>query len=253
MAYVGKWERLKDALARVIEASGMSEDEAKEDICGAISDGAIEIRAKPLKHATNGFVARKARPRGSALQIPTLRPKDIDWDGSRPWKPWLAQCGGFKRPGYWYLDWIELWRDDVTTVLCSAKTLGEPIAYASPESAVTDAGRAAAASVGVLVPADKLAGRKSVRSPTSTAAAQGRPRGRRPEKFERTVAAIRNNLQQRSLTVAILNKMREKELAAEYGVSRDTARKARDAILSELGKGSEWPTNSDNRQLAARQ
>jgi hypothetical protein len=58
-----------------------------------------------------------------------------------------------------------------------------------------------------------------------------RRRGRRPEKFERAKEAMKNDIRTGRLTVADLNKMLEKDLAAEYGVSRDTARKARKAVL----------------------
>ena len=46
--------------------------------------------------------------------------------------------------------------------------------------------------------------------------------------------------------MAELENMLEKNLAANYGVSRDTARKARKAVLSELNIS----TNSDKRQIA---
>jgi hypothetical protein len=42
------------------------------------------------------------------------------------------------------------------------------------------------------------------------------------------------NLQDEGLTVEDLGEMPEKELAARYRASRDTCRKAREAILSEL-------------------
>jgi DNA-binding GntR family transcriptional regulator len=46
------------------------------------------------------------------------------------------------------------------------------------------------------------------------------------------VAAIRKDLADKTLTVAGLKAMREKELAGRYRVSRDTARKARNDVLS---------------------
>jgi hypothetical protein len=237
MAYIGEWERLRDALTRVIEASGSSEEEARVDICRALADGAIEIRAKPLMHATNGFVAAKMVLTGSALQIPPeLQSKNLDWEGSCTKEPWLALCGGFKRPGYWHLERIELSKRDVTTVLCGAKIPVEATGWASPETAATDAGRAAASRFEVPVPAPKLAGRKSIRSPASTAALERRRRGRRPEKFERTRDAMIKDIREGRLTVAALNEMFEKQLKARYGVSRDVARRARDAVLSELAE-----------------
>jgi prophage regulatory protein len=64
-----------------------------------------------------------------------------------------------------------------------------------------------------------------------------RRRGRRPIKFEAVKAVMRKAIDEKSLTVESLHNALEKQLAAEYGVSRDTARKARKAVLSEhVGK-----------------
>jgi hypothetical protein len=58
----------------------------------------------------------------------------------------------------------------------------------------------------------------------------GNRRGRRPIKLEGVIQAMRLDL----LQGTDLQGMREKELAAKYGVSRDTARKARHAVLAEI-------------------
>ncbi len=57
-----------------------------------------------------------------------------------------------------------------------------------------------------------------------------RPRGPKPKKLEQVKEAMRNDIRQGRRTVAELSNMLEKDLAAEYGVSRDTARKARKAV-----------------------
>jgi len=60
------------------------------------------------------------------------------------------------------------------------------------------------------------------------------PRGKRGPKSgkrENTAAAIRKDLKDKMFTVDALRAMPEKELAARYGVSRDTARKARNDAL----------------------
>lgn len=58
-----------------------------------------------------------------------------------------------------------------------------------------------------------------------------RPRGAKPKKLEQVKEAMRNDIRDGRLTVAELNDMLEKDLAAQYGhVSRDTARKARRAV-----------------------
>jgi hypothetical protein len=60
-----------------------------------------------------------------------------------------------------------------------------------------------------------------------------RPRGRSPRKLENTKNAMREEIRHSRLTIAQLQGMVEKELASKYGVSRDTARKARKSVLSE--------------------
>jgi hypothetical protein len=66
-------------------------------------------------------------------------------------------------------------------------------------------------------------------------------RGPTPIKFNQTKEAMRRDILERRLTEDGLRAMLEKQLKVRYGVSRDTARKARDAILSEFAKKS----NSD--------
>lgn len=45
MAYTPDWERLADALQRVM-AAGASEDESKLDLCRAVADGKIRVRVR---------------------------------------------------------------------------------------------------------------------------------------------------------------------------------------------------------------
>ena len=66
---------------------------------------------------------------------------------------------------------------------------------------------------------------------SSTPPSNMRQRGRSAEKRERTIEAMRRDVEERG--VAYLRDMREKELEATYRVSRDTARKARNVVLSE--------------------
>ena len=51
-----------------------------------------------------------------------------------------------------------------------------------------------------------------------------------PKKLEQVKEAMRKDIRQGRHTLAQLSNMREKDLAAEYRVSRDTARKARKAV-----------------------
>jgi hypothetical protein len=58
----------------------------------------------------------------------------------------------------------------------------------------------------------------------------------RAKKLERVKEAMRDDVRQGRYTLSELQNMAEKSMAANYGVSRDTARKALKAILSELSK-----------------
>jgi DNA-binding GntR family transcriptional regulator len=61
-----------------------------------------------------------------------------------------------------------------------------------------------------------------------------RRRGRRPTKLTATMEAMRQEILSGSITPIQLGSMLEKNLSQRYGVSRDTARKARNGVLSEF-------------------
>jgi hypothetical protein len=63
---------------------------------------------------------------------------------------------------------------------------------------------------------------------------EGRKRGRSPIKLERVKESMRRDIQTGRHTATSLRGMLEKSLAETYGVSRDTARRARAAVLSEI-------------------
>jgi hypothetical protein len=63
-----------------------------------------------------------------------------------------------------------------------------------------------------------------------------RVRGRRPEKLQQVKEAMKTDLRRGRYTVASLQETMEKQLAATYGVSRDTVRKARNAVVSEIAE-----------------
>jgi hypothetical protein len=75
-------------------------------------------------------------------------------------------------------------------------------------------------------------------------------RGRKPETLNRVQQAMRSDIQSGRHTEASLKSMLEKNLAEQYGVSRDTARKARAMVLSKKVENSNrhkkrQTTNSD--------
>jgi hypothetical protein len=69
-----------------------------------------------------------------------------------------------------------------------------------------------------------------------TPARSPRRRGRRPIEVERVKAAIQADIHEGRHTLAALQSMPQKTLAGTYGVSRETARNALKAVVSELGE-----------------
>ena len=111
--------------------AGLSIEEAKTDVCQAIADGTIKIRVKPREHTTKHFTSKSVLA-GKDVQIPTnIKADDLDWEKSRPVKPWLVPHGSHRPHGYWNLEWIELSRTDVTNVFCPAKTVSQTVQPAS--------------------------------------------------------------------------------------------------------------------------
>ena len=71
-----------------------------------------------------------------------------------------------------------------------------------------------------------------------------RPRGRRPKKLEHVIKAITGDIHEGRLTTDALSNKLQKELADEYGVSRETACKARDAVLFAMQTKAKSPFTS---------
>ena len=58
MAYDSVWERLNEAVRRVMDATGCSKEEAQADICRAVADGVIRFRGRLKKHATGHMTSK---------------------------------------------------------------------------------------------------------------------------------------------------------------------------------------------------
>src|SRR5580704_12308679 len=121
MAYVPDWERLSDALSRVM-AAGLSKPEAQRDICRAIVDRKISIRLQAAKAEIPE--AKWSGPVvGSHASIPQdLSPRDFDWRKSLPKRPWQHGDHPFVQV---HLTLIELFSADVTLVLCAGSRVPE--------------------------------------------------------------------------------------------------------------------------------
>ncbi len=116
MANDSIWVRLNEAARLVMDAAaGCSKEEAQADICQAVADGVIRIRGR-LKNQATGPMRSKEVLEGPAFDIkPTMKPDDLDWEQSRPLKPWTVRRGSYSLPGSWILDWIELSSTDIAS------------------------------------------------------------------------------------------------------------------------------------------
>ncbi|MEA2907854.1 MAG: hypothetical protein QOI12_5241 [Alphaproteobacteria bacterium] len=121
MTYDSVWECLNEAVRRVMDATGCPKEEAQADICQALADGLIGFWGRLKEHA-NRHMTSKDVLEGAAFAIRTpIRPKDLDWEQSRPRKPWTVRQGSHRLPGPWTLEWIKLSRTDITSVLCAPR------------------------------------------------------------------------------------------------------------------------------------
>jgi hypothetical protein len=99
--YTSPWKRLDDALVEAIKA-GLSETNAKQDICSAITDRAIDFRVlveleveddngdpPGYRHISNQIRVEERWLASRQVKIPaTLKPSDFDWEHSRPKHEW---------------------------------------------------------------------------------------------------------------------------------------------------------------------
>jgi hypothetical protein len=215
-----KWERLGDALTRVMGA-GIPEDEAKQAICDGIADGTVEIRLTVREHKTKPITAPdKVLTRDDVDIPPHIQFHEMDFETSRPFRPWSVKRERISYlGGYWDIEWIEISRADITKLMLPAPTSDQSVSPPLEDLAT---------------PTARLGRFDSKTLKRSEAARSARRRGRRPIALPQTIEAIRKAIQERKMSLEQLHAMREKKMASDYGVSRDTARKARNSVLSEF-------------------
>lgn len=138
MAYTSPWERLSEALTRVMKASGLTQREAQTDICRAIADRAVRVQGKLGRHASRGITSSDTVLQGRDLLVPTnLNPEDFDWQESRPIKTWTVPHGTPVLHGAWKLEWIRLFTSDVINALCGGTAGGKPAVQNVPGKVAT--------------------------------------------------------------------------------------------------------------------
>ena len=196
------------------------------------------------KEAHDAAFTSNAVLEGKDFHIPTeIKPEDLNWETSCPVKPWIVRRGSYSIPGYWDLEWIEVCRADVTKVLCVAKEQDENTRHASSETPATSTSRPALESQEMPVGP----GPRSTAGPRKPGAAgPARRRGARPEKFEKTKDAMRNDIQQGRYTVAQLARHARKESCHELRrLARHRSKSPQRRFV-----GIEFSTNSDKQQIA---
>jgi hypothetical protein len=242
MLYESQWWGLTESVTRVTGARGARPDAVQIGICQAISERAIPLRCGLLRRAIDNFCAPGKELNERQIDIPSdLKPEDFDWENSRPKQPWPPHRGTVKPPGLWYMD-IKLFGPDVMKALCPSPDRGGP-----RQNALSGARPDATAATGEAL-ADDRDSRLGTGPQERSEPVLRRRRGRRPYRFEPTVSAMRADVLQGRLSMAKLRNMLEKELVERYGgVSRTVARKARDAVLSELEalNSGQIPTNDN--------
>lgn len=244
MAYESKLLPLYEAVKLIIAATRCSTVEAQTDICAAIADGAIRFRAKLKRYQAGHSPFVGTVVEGSAFKIPdNFDPNHLNWTKSCPLQLWLARRGHFERPGYWELEQMELLRQDILDVLCNQKHELARIQAQENEPSLSGNGIPRPLTKPALTTRDCRPIEGSQGPEKST-----RRRGPLPTTLERIKEEMRKDLR-RGLTISELDSMLEKVLAEKYGVSRDTARKARAMIVSEF-RAVDSSTNYDKQQKA---
>lgn len=88
--YDSIWERLPNALEWIMTLTGATREEAKSALWQAIIDGAVRFRGQLCRHATRRMTSSSILS-GEHFEIPaTLKSADLDWEASRPTKPWVV-------------------------------------------------------------------------------------------------------------------------------------------------------------------
>lgn len=88
MADVPTWERLSAATERIMATAGLSKEDAQSLICRAVADGILKFRGKVGQHATRPIYGNRVLEKEHFEILADIKPEDLDWEKSRPLKPW---------------------------------------------------------------------------------------------------------------------------------------------------------------------
>jgi hypothetical protein len=145
--YVPEWEILAHALGRVL-AMGLDLEQAKQQICAAISDLAIPVRVE-IDKAERDIPGMIRKGRWQVQPPPRLRPEDLDWVDSKPRGAWNTGPDGVENYAVVRWGWrprriamLELWTDAVIRIFCSGSNRAGtvPTLLASADAEATHEG-----------------------------------------------------------------------------------------------------------------
>lgn len=141
LAYSPEWETLADALRRLV-AAGSTGSGTKRELCDAIADGVISVQLVLAEDARRGLP--QILVSATELDLPAcLLPGDIDWQQSRPVKPWLPTRRPLSEPITLYasrvahlldrtIETIKVRSSDVSRIFVPATLVGSRPAQDSP-------------------------------------------------------------------------------------------------------------------------
>jgi hypothetical protein len=197
VAYLPEWEPLANALAQVVKSS-VSEQQAKSDICNAVADRKIAVRVVVDKrHQLDG---NRTFSGGNVGVPPRLSATDFDWTESRPLMPWPIG----PMPGQHYA-WVRGWED-------------RPISLIELSTADVR---------------DVLSNNAKTSGPHAHHASPHKP-GPKPKLLNRIKGEMLRDLQEGRYSRTEFRDMLQKNLSEMYKASRNTVRKAREQVMSEL-------------------
>jgi hypothetical protein len=120
--YERQYARLPQAVARVMALTGLSQEQARIDICYALAEAVITFQAQLKRQANGPMRSKEVLDAADFERLTPVKPEDFDWEQSLPirplWRKW-PPCSGF-----WEVAWIELSIPDITRFFSDLRKRG---------------------------------------------------------------------------------------------------------------------------------
>lgn len=117
MSYVPEWEPIVLAVCRLV-TMGMSEEDAKIDLCHAISDRRLSLRA--LFGGDGDYFEGVTFHDRDIFPPLRLQPWHINWESSKPIDPWTCFDGGLRALS---IDLLEVSTADMEAIFPSSMSV----------------------------------------------------------------------------------------------------------------------------------